>query len=244
MKVLIVMGSLRKKNTYQTLKKIESYSSENIDFEYLILKDMDFKQCNGCHLCISHGEDQCPLSDDRDLIIEKIESADGVILSSPNYVKNVNWLMKNYIDRFAYTLHRPKYFKQKFMLLITSGDIVGAKDALKSLSVVVSGGKVTSKLRAYFSPGMSQKKKDKQEIRIEKEAKKFYRSLKTDKAHKPPIMYLMWFAVFKVMSMKNKDNLIADYEFYKDKDYFVQVKLNIFQRAVVKFFSAFFKLVT
>ena len=59
------------------------------------------------------------MKDDRDWIVQKIESSEGVILASPNYATNVTWLMKNYIDRFAYTLHRPKYFNQKFMLLIT-----------------------------------------------------------------------------------------------------------------------------
>ena len=44
----------------------------------------------------------CPLKDDdHDLIIDKIESADAVILASPNHSMNVNWRMKNFIDRFS-----------------------------------------------------------------------------------------------------------------------------------------------
>ena len=37
MKVLLIMGSLRKKNTYETIKKIENYHKQysNCEYEYL-----------------------------------------------------------------------------------------------------------------------------------------------------------------------------------------------------------------
>ena len=237
MKVLVIMGSLRKRNTYQTVKKIENILSENYEFEYVFLNEQNIKNCRGCHLCISHGEDKCPLNDDRDLIIEKIEQSDGVILASPNYVMNVSWIMKNYIDRFAYTLHRPKFFNQNFMILITSGSKMGSKNALKSLSVITSGGKITSKLRVFFTPGMKPKKIELQERKIVRMANKFGSSLSNKKEHNPPLAYLFWFSIFKGMSFKNKNEFIADYEFYKDKDYFTEAELNIFQRVVVRFLT-------
>ncbi len=113
MKILAIIGSLRKKHTYEAVKRFEEAHNkhgENIDYEYLFIKDLNFRQCKGCFLCISKGEDKCPLKDDRDLIIQKIESSDCIILACPNYVMNVNGLTKNMIDRFAYNLHRPKYF--------------------------------------------------------------------------------------------------------------------------------------
>ena len=131
MNILVIIGSLRKKNTYDTVRKIEEYHKNYSDFkyEYLFLKDINFKLCKGCFVCISYGEEKCPLKDDRNLIINKIENSDGVILASPNYVMNVSWLMKNFIDRFAYTMHRPKFFNQKFMILVTSGSYMGTKQA-------------------------------------------------------------------------------------------------------------------
>lgn len=244
MKVVVIMGSLRKKNTYQTVQKIEENLKDTCDFDYVFLNEVNLQNCVGCHLCISHGEDKCQLKDDRDSIIEKIESADGVILASPNYVMNVSWLMKNYIDRFAYTLHRPKYFNQNFMLVITSGSKVGSKKALKALSVIVSGGKVTSKLIALFTPGMRQKKIDKQDRRIEKMAYKFGKSLANKQGHRPPLNYLCWFSVFKGMAYNKRKDLIADYEYYRDKTYFTDVKLNVFQRGLVKFMTSIVKLTT
>jgi multimeric flavodoxin WrbA len=139
----------------------------------LFLKDINFKLCKGCFVCISDGEEKCPLKDDRDLIINKIENSDGIILASPNYVMNVCWLMKNYIDRFAYTMHRPKYFNQYFMILITSGSYMGTKQASNALSLMSSGGKIISKLSIYNSPGMNKNKKEKQEKKLNEKQKDF-----------------------------------------------------------------------
>lgn len=111
MKTLAIISSFRKRNTYQVVKDIEAIHNSyyECEYEYLFLKDIDLKTCKGCHACLTRGEQYCPLKDDRDMLIEKIESADAVILASPNHTMNVNWLMKNYIDRLSYLMHRPRF---------------------------------------------------------------------------------------------------------------------------------------
>jgi multimeric flavodoxin WrbA len=242
MKILVILGSLRRKNTYEKVKKIEEYHNNysNFEYEYLFLKDMDFKQCKGCFVCIQYGEEKCPLKDDRDLIIDKIENSDGIILASPNYVMNVTWLMKNYIDRFAYTMHRPKFFNKYFMVVITSGSYRGTKEAAKSLSLMASGGEVITHLAVYNSPGMNEKKLMKQEKKIERKAKIFYKRLSKKTNHRPSLGYLIWFSAFKAASNENRKHLPADYEFYKNKDYFTDIRLNIYQRMIVSLFTGFF----
>ncbi|NLI73789.1 MAG: flavodoxin family protein [Euryarchaeota archaeon] len=42
-----------------------------------------------------------------------IERSDGIILISPGYVQNVSGLMKNFIDRFAYTNHHSRFSENK-----------------------------------------------------------------------------------------------------------------------------------
>lgn len=242
MKILVILGSLRKKNTYDTVRKIEEYHKDysNYEYEYLFLKDIDFKLCKGCHVCIQFGEEKCPLKDDRDLIINKIENSDGVILASPNYVMNVTWLMKNYIDRFAYTMHRPKFFNQYFMILITSGSFQGAKQASKSLSLMASGGKIVTKIIVCNSPGMNENKLRKQEQAIKRKAKVFYEQLSNKTNHRPSLGFLVWFSAFKAVSNENKKYFPADYDFYKDKDYFVDTRLNPFQKMLISSFTRFF----
>ena len=243
MKILVIIGSLRKGNTYHTVQKVEQLHKKisDCEYEYIFLKDINFGLCKGCFTCISKGEEHCTLKDDRDWIIQKIEASDGVILASPNYVSNVSWLMKNYIDRFAYICHRPKYFKQKFMLLVTSGSYMGTKDAMKALSMVVSGGKIISRLTVFNSPGMNEKKQKIQESKIKKVTEKFAKLLSKNKVSKTPFSYLIWFSVFKASSVINKKGLPADYEYYKNIDYFIDCKLNVFQKVGIKIFTNFFR---
>ncbi|GAH81281.1 unnamed protein product, partial [marine sediment metagenome] len=58
------------------------------------------------------------------------------------HTMNVNWRMKNFIDRYSYLMHRPRFFNQRFMVLITSGSYRGVKEAMKALVLMGSGGKV------------------------------------------------------------------------------------------------------
>lgn len=224
------------------MKKIEKQHkmSIEVEYEYLFLKDMDFKLCKGCHACISHGEEKCSLKDDRDLIISKIEHSDGVILASPNYVMNVSWLMKNFIDRLAYTLHRPRFFNQHFMILITSGSYMGAKQAMNALSVMSSGGKIVSKLMVFNSPGMNENKRVKRDKKITQAAEKFQKALSKKSDHKPSFGFLIWFSVFKASSAESREYFPADYDFYENKHYFVDYRLNLFQKVVVRLFTGFF----
>jgi multimeric flavodoxin WrbA len=243
MKILVIIGSPRKTNTYHIMQRFEQFHKKisDCEYEYLFLKDINLGLCKGCFACISKGEEYCPLKDDRDWIVEKIEASDGVILASPNYAANVSWLMKNCIDRFAYTSHRPRYFNQKFMLLITSGSYMGVKNAMKSLSIMASGGNIISRLSVFNSPQMNEKKRKIQKDKIKKAAEKFAKLMSKNKAQKPPLSYLIWFSVFKASSVKSQQSLPADYEYYKSKNYFIDCKLGSFQRTVIKVFTNFFR---
>lgn len=242
MKTLVILSSLRRKNTYHTLKKIEDDHRALFpcDYEYLFLKDANLKTCRGCHLCLTKGERYCPLQDDRDAIIAKIESADAVILASPNHTMNVNWLMKNFIDRFSYLLHRPRFFRQRFMILITSGSYMGIKGAMKALSPVVSGGKIISRLGVMYSPGMNDSKIRREEKKVSSEARRFATALQKNHEFRASFANMMWFAVFKATSGFQAEDYPADFEYYKDKQFFVETKLNIIQRGIIRLFTGFF----
>lgn len=175
------------------------------------------------------------------MIIKKIESADCIILAGPNYAMNVNWLTKNLIDRFAYNLHRPMFFNKRFVLLITSGNYMGTKQALKALSVLPSGGKIIGKLVLHTAPELSEKKRLKQDRKFSKKINHIFKLLDREYKHTPSFLYLFWFASFKASSEIFKKTLPADYEFYKDKEYFVETRLSILQKLVIKSFTSLFK---
>ena len=144
MKIIAVMGSPKGKGSgYKIVKMIEEKMKAmgDVEFEYLFLKDANLKPCTGCYTCMAKGEDKCPLKDDRAAIEQMLLEADGVILSSPMYVLNVSSLMKNFIDRFAYTNHRPRFHRQKVLSVVNMGGD-NPKAALSFLRNALGGSRI------------------------------------------------------------------------------------------------------
>lgn len=137
MKILVIIGSPRKGNTYRAAQRVEDVmrSLGDVEFEYLMLRDVKLEPCRGCHACFEWGEERCPVRDDAPAVGEKMHDADGVIFASPVYGLAATALMKNFIDRFSYTFHRPRFFDKKALLLATAG-AVGEKDVLDYLEDV------------------------------------------------------------------------------------------------------------
>jgi len=245
MKVLAIIGSPKKGNSYRITQKVENHlkffansdkkGKLDLEFDYLFLKDAKLELCKGCFACIPHGAEKCPLKDSRADIEKRILASNGIILVSPVYSMNVTWLMKNFMDRFAYTLHRPIFVNQKLMLLVTAGE-VGIKNTLKSLSSTIGGSYLVSKLAVKTPPFKYRSKYEERIAReIKKASRKFYRALKSDKPLPPTFLNVMWFQAFKITSEKTKHYFPADYDFYKDKEYyFYETKVNPFKTFVAK----------
>lgn len=224
MKVLAIMGSPRKKgNTFQTVERVKDRLmslDEDLDFEYLFLADCRLEMCKGCFTCFAKGEDKCPLKDDRDMIYSKMMEADGIIFAAPTYAVGVPALMKNFIDRFAYTLHRPCFFDKAFLAVSTVGGVVGMKQALAQLTLLSAGAKKSLKLGVSMPPicmPMLEKKAAKQ---IQKNSKAFYHAMKQSKRRLPRLEDFAYFNAFKTMSAfeSYKKACPADYAYYKEKD--------------------------
>jgi multimeric flavodoxin WrbA len=245
MKVLAIIGSPKKGNSYRITQQVENHlkfftnndkkGKLDLEFDYLFLKDANLELCKGCFACIPHGADKCPLKDSRADIEERILDSNGIILVSPVYSANVPWLMKNFMDRFAYTLHRPIFVNQKLMLLVTAGE-VGIKNTFKALSNTMGGGYLVSKLGVKTPPYKYQPKYEEKIARdIQKASRKFYRALKSDKPLPPAFWNVLWFQAFKTISERNKRYFPADYDFYKDKEnFFYETKVNSMKTFVAK----------
>ena len=228
MKVLAIMGSPHKGKGYEIVKKIETELKliGNVDFQYIFLSDVNFQTCKGCFACISKGESLCPLKDEKESIEREILKSDGIILSSPGYAQNVSSLMKNFIDRFAYSLHRPKFFNQSLMLVANGGS--GLSKVIKALSFTLGGSIKACELSIITTPWEATRKyKDETEKNIKRNTRKFYISMKNKKEISPQLGNLIWFKIFKKMASLSKKNLPADYNYYSEKqNYFYQIKVN------------------
>lgn len=229
MKILAIIGSPRKGNTYKIVQQIEEgikRCGDDVDFEYLFIKDAHIEPCRGCFACVSKGEQFCPIKDERIEIVEKMSAADGVIFASPGYVFNVSALMKNFIDRLSYVSHRPRFFNKYAMAVTTSGG-GGIAETLKYLQLAIRSWGFTfiNKVGVMQHPAvsLSQKTIDK----VEEASKQFYKAIKARQSKAPKLYDLLQFRIMKFNSVESKKYFSADYEFYKDKkDYYINIKIN------------------
>ena len=256
MKVLAIMGSPRKKgNTYKVTRKVEESMKKlgNIEFEYVFLKDLDLKSCLGCGVCLDKGEKLCPLNDDRVMLEEKMQNADGVIFTSPTYVFNVSGLMKNFMDRFAYACHRPRFFKNA-IVLTTSGAGTGTKMMLKSFKMaplswgfnivesldIITNGDPNSKLSTT---------EHKANKKIDNVAKKLYEAIQEGKP-KPSFLGMAMFQ-FAKKEIGKLNPEYYDFNYYKNQgwlqdntDYYYDTKTNFVIKGISKLFSNFIGLMS
>ena len=106
----------RKKSTYHAVRQFldNLQSLGDVKYEIVALSDYRLGLCGGCKVCFSKGEEFCPQKDDRDVLIEKMTSSDGVVFATPNYSFQVSALMKMFLDRLGFVFHRPRFFGKRF----------------------------------------------------------------------------------------------------------------------------------
>ena len=118
-KVLILSGSPRKNGNSDTLcdafMKGAQKSGHDVEKIYIASKNISY--CRGCYFC-QRNNGICAIKDDMPEIIEKMISADVIVLSSPIYFYSINAQMKAVIDR---TVARWLEIKDKEFYYIMTG---------------------------------------------------------------------------------------------------------------------------
>ena len=236
MKITAICGSPRKGNSFKALTTIRD-AFPLIDFEILHLNDMDFSLCKGCYGCVLRGESNCPIKDDKSLILEKISKADGLILASPVYSHMVSALMKNFFDRFGYLAHRPQFFDKYAMSMVTCSGY-GAESALAYMDKMLGiyGFNLAPSLELQVHPGKVQEST----LAINREksiqaVEALIDKIETGKRDQPSIGLMVPFMIFKYVSKLDKDLMAADFGYYKDKrDYFYDVKIPFCKKFIAK----------
>lgn len=158
-----------------------------------------------------------------------------MILSSPVFVSNVSWLMKNFIDRFAYTKHRPSFHRQKVLTLVNMAG-TEKKEALSALENVLGGARVVHKLAVATPPWLqTQRAVAKKTRAIDAAAKKVYRACLDISLPSPTVNRYINFLIYQKLSRECWRYLPADYEFYNGKSYYFDTNINPIKAAVAKF---------
>lgn len=250
-KVLVIMGSPRKANTFRACEEIRGIVEKAlpVEFEYLWLKDADLQPCKGCLACFTQGEEKCPVRDDASKIERKMREADGVVFATPVYGFCVTGPMKTFIDRLSYVFHRPRFFDKKALLLTTAG-VMGNEDVLKYLDTVarIWGFEVTGKAGTITAAPVPQYRVDKNRKTIARAAGEFAAALRRGSPKSPGLNDVMIFFGQRGAFSQMETISPADYRYWKEKGwldpgtkYFVDVPVNPLFTAVgrvVEWFSA------
>jgi multimeric flavodoxin WrbA len=215
------MGSPHKGNTFEITQRIEKKLKEHsdVEFEYVHLKDLDIQPCKGCFLCFVKGEDCCPVKDDKEMIMQKMAHADGVIFVSPVYSMHVTYLFKTFIDRIAYNFHRPCYFG-KYAITVAATGGIGLEDALKYLKMVATstGFAFVDELGFIAPPkNTSYKKLIVKKDRTEEVVTKFYTAIKENKPRKLTLSDYIHFHSMRTVYSRLETMSPVDYKYFKDK---------------------------
>lgn len=132
-KVLAILGSPRRQNTYRLVKAIVDgiAKKKNVETELVHLADFDIKYCDGCGDCEKTGE--CSIDDDMQKLYPKLKEADIFIIGTPTYYWNVSGLLKNFIDR-TNPLYTAKSLKGKIGAAVAVSEENGQELALSAIS--------------------------------------------------------------------------------------------------------------
>lgn len=222
--ILVIMGSPRKGNTYKAVRRIEELMSAMgaVTFEYLWLKDVNYGQCRGCHICITHGEQKCPLKDDLLAVEARLAAADGIIIATPVYSQQVSYLVKIMIDRYSYMWHRPRLFG-KFVLGVATGSgqfnstLAYLKECVEAWGCTWVAGLGVPHVEA-LAPKMR--------ARIEKEtvktARRFFQALQERRSPAPSLPRLLWFRMWRINARACRESNPTDFHYWTEKGWFEQ----------------------
>ncbi len=105
MNVLLINGSPHEQgNTYQALNEAaQVLNQQGIETEIVWIGTKPVRGCIGCGSCAAKGDGHCVFNDDLcNMVIDKLNAADGLIVGSPVYYGTPTGNVLNLIHRMLY----------------------------------------------------------------------------------------------------------------------------------------------
>lgn len=133
-KVLAIVGSPRKQNTYKLIEAVVETvaKKKSVETELVHLADFDIKHCSGCSdFCEKTGE--CNIQDGMQKLYPKLKEADVLVIGTPTYYWNVTGLVKDFIDR-TNPLYNTESLKGKMGVAVAVAEEDGQELALSAIS--------------------------------------------------------------------------------------------------------------
>jgi len=104
MKVIAINGSPKANgNTHTALVMVgEQLQKEGIEFEIIQVGNKLIRGCMACGACAKNLNEQCIVQDEVNDCLQKLKTADGILLGAPVHYAGIAGTMKSFLDRLFY----------------------------------------------------------------------------------------------------------------------------------------------
>lgn len=111
MKVLLINGSPRLNgNTSLALNELKKvFEAEGVETETVQVGTDPIRGCIACNACFKTGK--CVYNDAVNIVAEKFEKCDGIVVASPVYYASANGTLISFLDRLFYSTTFDKSMK-------------------------------------------------------------------------------------------------------------------------------------
>ncbi|HSB18517.1 MAG TPA: flavodoxin family protein [Anaeromyxobacteraceae bacterium] len=228
--------------TRQLLDNLQSFG--DVRSEIVFLSDCNLGLCQGCKACILRGEEFCPLHDDRDALIDRMTRSDGVVFASPVYSFQVSALMKAFLDRLGFALHRPRFHGKTFTSVVVEG-LYGGSAVVKYLdfvggalgfNVVKGSSIVCRKNPNTASEPMMEEERRMMDQALARHGRRFHERLSSPAFPAPSMLQLWGFRTARTSIRLELGDGYRDHVYYRDhgwfdSDYYYPTQLGPLKRA-------------
>ena len=205
MKIVMLNGQNHRGSSYHIGRAvIDRIEGEKEVTEFFFPKDLDHF-CLGCYRCIEDAA-ACPYYEEKKVILDAMDGADLLVVTTPTYCMHVSAPLKAFIDLTfdLWMSHRPmaSMFTKRALIVSTAAG-TGTGSAMKDVQdalVYMGVPKIVKyglSVQAMNWEGVDRKKKAK----IERDAARIAKQLSTDKA---PAVGIRTRFLFRMMGMLQK----------------------------------------
>lgn len=220
MKIVMLNGQNHKGSTYHIGRMIAEKIEGNNEFvEFFFPRDLNHF-CVGCYKCIEDASD-CPFYDEKQKIIESIDAADILIITTPTYCMHMSAPLKSFFDMTfdLWMSHRPmkSMFGKKAVIVSTAAG-TGTKSAIKDVADCLFYMGIPKIIRygiavqAMSWDGVSADKKEKIELKTDAIAKQLSKDGKPGVGIKTRFMFMM----MGMMQKKGWNSSPVETKYWKD----------------------------
>ena len=221
MKIVMLNGQNHRGSSYHIGRAVIDRIEGNKEVtEFFFPKDLDHF-CLGCYRCIEDAA-ACPYYEEKKVILDAMDGADLLVVTTPTYCMHVSAPLKAFIDLTfdLWMSHRPmaSMFTKRAVIVSTAAG-TGTGSAMKDVQdalVYMGVPKIVKyglSVQAMNWEGVDRKKKAK----IERDAARIAKQLSTDKAPAVGIRTRFLFRMMGMLQKKGWNSSPVETAYWKEK---------------------------